>query len=87
VSAIRSDLLSKVRLSRRLQAVALTERARQSTQQIVQSGIQRASGPPERRGPTSTAAPERIICVGASTGGPTSILTLLLALDATLPIS
>lgn len=79
LSGIREDLLSKIRLSRRLEAIMLTNRARE-----VNLGAQRPIG---AAAAPQIGMPERLVCLGASTGGPTSILTLLLELDTSLPIA
>ncbi len=86
--SIREDLLSKVRLSRRLQVVSLTERARISSHQAAA----RVRGGPPEHAPEAAGTdlhappPERLLCIGASTGGPTSISTVLLGLDPGLPV-
>lgn len=90
LSGIRGDLLGKVRLARRLRVVSLTEQARAASERVAQSALhgQRArpiaSGAlesPSPSPPPSIGLPERLLCIGASTGGPTSIMTLLSGLE------
>lgn len=87
---IRDDLLGKIRLSRRLQVVSLTERARLSSKQTAQrmNTTGPAPAPSTNQGAPDAVhpLPERLLCIGASTGGPTSILTVLLGLDPGLPV-
>lgn len=97
LNSIREDLLHKVRLARRLQVVTLVERTRSHTQQLAQSIARSSSSASSSSGPVASAlgAPmpgpmtttDRLLCIGASTGGPTSILTLLQGLSPELPVS
>ncbi|MCS6913779.1 MAG: chemotaxis-specific protein-glutamate methyltransferase CheB [Myxococcota bacterium] len=83
--AIRAELLDKVRLSRRLEAVHLTERARRQSAEIAKLRSHTAPGPAaQARG--DAALPDWVLCIGASTGGPSSILTLLLTMDPQWPM-
>lgn len=91
LTGIKEELLAKIRLSRRLQVVTLTERARTASEQealrrtnepAMAARARRASGAPAVEG-----LPERLLCIGASTGGPTSIMTLLSTLEQGLPVA
>lgn len=85
VSDIREELLSKVRLARRLQVVTLVERTREHRERMA-SALLPAEQRRARERPAADVAPERLLCIGASTGGPAAILSLLLALDDALPV-
>lgn len=89
LSAIRSDLLGKLRQVRTLGMQKLTQRTR--AQQRARSN----SAPPDDEAPQQLKTlqsapgqlPGRLLCIGASTGGPPAILTILLGLDPRLPMS
>jgi two-component system chemotaxis response regulator CheB len=83
LSGIRVDLLSKVRLARRLRVVSLTEQARAASERGAQSALhgQRPRLTPTAALEAAPGTPDRLLCIGASTGGPTSIMTLLSGLE------
>lgn len=84
---IRDELLAKVRLARRLQMVPLLERTRDHRDRLAQTAQTRAPATRRSSDPgRGPAVPERLVCIGASTGGPAAILSLLLSLDQTLPV-
>ncbi len=91
---IQDDLLRKLRLVRMLSMTQLTERTR--VQNATSSG---ASWRPVRSrssedllstlrsGENPALAPARLLCIGASTGGPPAISSLLQGLHHKLPVS
>lgn len=91
---IRDDLLRKLRLVRLLSMTQLTERTR--VQNATSSGVNfrpvRSRSSEDlistfRSGENPALSPGRILCIGASTGGPPAIQTLLQGLHPRLPIS
>lgn len=97
LAPIREDLLQKLRSVRRLRLDKLAARARQPRQS--QAGNQTGSFAAIRSLPTDdplagarqttegTYLPNKLLCIGASTGGPPSIATLLQLLDPHLPMA
>lgn len=90
---IRDDLLSKLRSVRSLSLETLAARTR--TQRLSPPGTQ-GSGRPTlsedllgvlRSSGENNFLPARLLCIGASTGGPPSILALLQNLDPRLPVT
>lgn len=90
---IRDDLLSKLRMVRSLSLDTLAARTR--TQRLGPPSAQAASRPALSEDLLSTMRssgennflPARLLCIGASTGGPPSILALLQNLDPRLPVT
>ncbi len=91
---IRDDLLRKLRLVRSLSMTQLTERTR--VQNATSSGANfrpvRSRSSEDllstiRSGENPALSPGRILCIGASTGGPPAIQALLQGLHPRLPIS
>jgi two-component system chemotaxis response regulator CheB len=83
LQGIRSDLLTKLRLARRLQVVTLTENAQASWKKLAAHAASKPSPAPLPQ--ADAGAPPHLLCIGASSGGPTSILNLLLSLEPGLP--
>ena len=87
LKSIKEELLTKVRLVTQLRMVSLTERAARSRNTSTLSGtfpvVPSPAAPQASRkdGP----APNRLIAIGASTGGPPAINRILVALEPTLP--
>lgn len=91
---IRDDLLRKLRLVRLLSMSQLTERTR--VQNATSSGASfrpvRSRSSEDlistlRSGENPMLSPPRLLCIGASTGGPPAIQSLLQGLHPRLPIS
>jgi two-component system chemotaxis response regulator CheB len=79
---IEDELRRKIELVTQLRMVSLTDRAVRRAQSPVTGAIP-IVGAPHAVG----AAPERVLAIGASTGGPPAIQQLLTQLDRALPIS
>jgi two-component system chemotaxis response regulator CheB len=90
---IRDDLLAKLRMVRSLSLETLAARTR--TQRLLSPSAQPAvrSASTEdllsnfRSSGDNNFLPARLLCIGASTGGPPAILALLQSLDPRLPVT
>ena len=79
LETIRQELLAKLMLVRRLQVSALTER-----RQVVLAGTEPK---PQIEYSIDDNQPAGIVVIGASTGGPSAVQTLLAGLPPDLPLS
>jgi two-component system chemotaxis response regulator CheB len=90
---IRDDLLTKLRMVRSLSLETLAARTR--TQRLLPPNSQTANRPSLsedllgvlRSSGENNFLPARLLCIGASTGGPPAILALLQNLDPRLPVT
>jgi two-component system chemotaxis response regulator CheB len=90
---IRDDLLAKLRMVRSLSLETLAARTR--TQRLLPPSAQGSTRPAPsedllgslRSSGENNFLPARLLCIGASTGGPPSILALLQNLDPRLPVT
>lgn len=88
---IREDLLHKVRLVRSLSLRTLAERTR--AQRVLPRPTPVRTHSTEdvlthlRSSAENSFLPGRLLCIGASTGGPPAILSLLQSLDPRLPVA
>lgn len=89
LKTIADELVTKIRMVRRLSAVRLSDRARSLAE------IERANTAPIRIAPPSEKIPavlngpppDRVIGIASSTGGPPALQQLLCALDPGLPVA
>jgi two-component system chemotaxis response regulator CheB len=85
---IKEELLAKVKLVTQLRMVSLTATAARSRNAGTMSGMFPVPPPhvPQPISRKEGLAPQRLIAIGASTGGPPAISRILVALDPALPV-
>ena len=90
LAPVREDLLRKLRTVTRLSIRSVAERMRLQGQGVrlrTRSSEDLLAGIRIPTEPSTTQIPRYVVCIGASTGGPPAIATLLQALEPKLPIS
>jgi two-component system chemotaxis response regulator CheB len=86
---IRDELLAKIALVTQLRMVSLTDRATRSRTEGTLSGAfprMRSSTSPNVAAQKELVPSERLVAIGASTGGPPAINRILVGLENSLPI-